>query len=259
MLHANIIMILMAVLIIGPVIFFILRAHRGQSIYIRPIAGLDAVDEAIGRATEMGRPIFYTTGLSGLGIEGLCSLAILKRVASLAAKYDLRVICTVSDYILYPMVEEMMRSAYAEQGKSDLFNADDCVLIMGQFPFAFGSIGLMSREKVSATFLFGSFAAESLILAEGGNTVGAIQVAGTPTVEQIPFFIVACDYTIIGEEYYAASAYLSHDPTMTGSLRGQDLGKFVIFALIIAGTVEATIGQLTGTGYFWLFEIMKGG
>lgn len=257
MLHASFLVVILVLLICGPVIWNIIRAHTGRKIYIRPIAGLDAIEEAIGRATEMGRPIFYTTGIGGLNIITLCSLAILKRVAKLAAQYDLRIILTTPSYLIYPMAEEILREAYAEQGKSDLFTSDDVVFIQGQFPFAFGSVGLMQREKVAATFLFGHFAAESLILAEGGNMSGAIQVAGTTSVLQIPFFIVACDYTIIGEEFYAASAYLSHDPTMTGSLRGQDVGKLIILILVIFGTLEATVRFFMGAEYYYLLEFLK--
>jgi hypothetical protein len=234
-----------------------MKAHRGKELYIRPMPGLDAIEEAIGRATEMGRPIFFSPGIGGLNIVTLCSLAILKRVAKLAAKYDLRFISTTASYLIYPMVEEIIRDAYAEQGKADLFNPDDVVFIYGQFPYAFGSVGIMQREKVAANFLFGFFAAESLILAEGGNIAGAIQVAGTNSVLQIPFFIVACDYTIIGEEFFAASAYLSKDPTMTGSLRGQDMGKLVIFIIILAATAEATIKFFAGAEYYWLLEFLK--
>jgi len=36
----------------------------------------------------------------------------------------------------------------------------------------------------------------------------------------------------MGEELYAASAYLSRDPLLLGSLRGQDLGKLVVIAYV---------------------------
>ncbi|UCB52708.1 MAG: hypothetical protein JSV10_01045, partial [Candidatus Zixiibacteriota bacterium] len=42
---------------------FITLARKGKELYIRPLAGIEAVDEAIGRATEMGTPILYILGL----------------------------------------------------------------------------------------------------------------------------------------------------------------------------------------------------
>ena len=85
-------------------------------------------------------------------------------------------------------------------------------------------MGAMVREKPAACFYMGVFYAERLLLlAETGNSVGAIQVAGTAMPAQLPFFVAACDYTLIGEEFFAASAYLSGEPSQLGSLRGQDM------------------------------------
>ena len=257
MLHASYMVLILIVVFCAPILIHILRAHRGREIYLRPIAGLEAIDEAVGRATEMGRPVFYSPGLGGVDITTLASLAILKRVARLAAQYNIRLIATTSSYLLYPMMEGIIREAYVEEGKGDLFSSDNVIFIQGQFPYAVGSVGIMHRERVAAAFFFGSFYAESLILAEGGNTIGAIQVAGTVSTLQIPFFIVACDYTVIGEEYFAASAYLSKDPTMTGSLAGQDIGKFVILSLLILGTIFATIQVFSHAEYSWFLEWLK--
>ena len=83
----------------------------------------------------------------------------------------------------------------------------------------------------------GMFYAESLLLAETGASTGAIQIAGTDALAQLPFFITACDYTLIGEELYAASAYLSKEPLLLGSLKGQDTAKMVFMIGIILGTL----------------------
>ena len=106
-------------------------------------------------------------------------------------------------------------------------------------------MGLVHREQVGAAFLFGRFAAESLILAEAGQQIGATQVAATTSPEQVSFFITACDYTIIGEELYAAGAYLSKDPVQTGSLKAQDVGKILLLGLILLGSVFATVDSIT--------------
>jgi hypothetical protein len=104
--------------------------------------------------------------------------------------------------------------------------------------------GHMVREKPAACFYMGSFFAESLILSETGNSIGAIQVAGTAQPSQLPFFIAACDYTLIGEEFFAASAYLSGDPDQLGSLKGQDVGKLIVAALLLIGCGLYTLGTL---------------
>lgn len=63
---------------------------------------------------------------------------------------------------------------------------------------------------------------------------------------QLPFFVAACDYTLIGEEFFAASAYLSGEPEQLGSLKGQDVGKVMVAALLIVGVAMATVAAMTG-------------
>jgi hypothetical protein len=46
----------------------------------------------------------------------------------------------------------------------------------------------------------------------------------------------------MGEELYAASAYLSKEPQQLGTLKAQDWGKVIVVALIIIGTLLSTIG-----------------
>jgi hypothetical protein len=89
------------------------------------------------------------------------------------------------------------------------------------------------------------FFAESLILAETANSVGAIQIAGTDASSQLPFFIAACDYTLIGEELYAASAYMSREPLLLGTLKAQDILKGLLLLLF----VTAIIFQLFGIDF----------
>ena len=113
-----------------------------------------------------------------------------------------------------------------------------------QFAYAAGVSGIMMREKPAAVFYQGQFYAESLILAETGNSIGAIQIAGTASPAQIPFFVTACDYTLIGEEYFAASAYLSQDPKLIGGVKGMDIIKVLIIVTIFIAIVLRLFNDL---------------
>ncbi len=108
-------------------------------------------------------------------------------------------------------------------------------------------VGIIHREQVATALYFGYYYAESLILSENGQMAGAVQIAGTPATTQIPFFLASCDYTIIGDEYYAASAYISREPTLLGSIVGQDYGKLLIAALILVGGFVMTLSALANS------------
>ncbi len=222
-------------------------AKEGKSLFIRKIPGLDAVEEAVGRATEMGKPVLYVPGLQEIDeIETIAAIAILGRVAKITAQYETPLVVPVR----YPMVlaagQEVVEQAYLEMGKRDAYNKDIVRYVAGeQFAFTATVNGMMMRDRPAANLYMGAFFAESLLLAETGNAAGAIQIAGTARPAQLPFFIAACDYTLMGEELYAASAYLSHEPLMLGGLKGQDLMKVIIVALIIVGMALATFGWLS--------------
>ena len=224
------------------ILYFINRAKRGKELFIRKIAGLEAVDDAVGRATEMGRKIYYVPGISDMdNMQTIAGLTILGRVAKVAAEYEARLEVPVSRSMVMVSAREVMKEAYSNAGRPDAFNEDLVYYITDdQFGYAAAMDGLFVREKPAAIFFQGQFYAESLILAETGNSVGAIQIAGTAAPAQIPFFITACDYTLIGEELFAASAYLSKDPKLLGSLKGQDVGKFIFLAAILLGVILIT-------------------
>lgn len=240
--YANAMVYIVEGLIVFFILYKILSARRGRRLFIRKIPGLSALDEAVGRATEMGRPMLFSPGLSGLSIIGLQALAIMSHIIKRAAKYGTRVIVPNADPLLYTVAQEVAKDSYTTEGAPEQYNPDDVrYLSDNQFAWASGVVGTLHREKVATAFYFGYYAAEALILAENGQMVGAIQIAGTPSTTQVPFFLATCDYTIIGDEYYAASAYLSKEPTLLGSLVGQDYGKLIIIALILLGAAVVTL------------------
>ena len=230
---------------IGLIMILIRKAKRGQEIFIRRIAGLEAIDDAVGRATEMGRPVYYIPGTSVIDdIATLASLNILRPVAQQVATYETPFSVPIQDPVVLTVAQDVVKEAYMAAGRADLHDEGIVYLAsVGQFAYAAAVNGAMVREKPATVFLLGMFWAESLMLAETANTVGAIQIAGTDSTSQLPFFIAACDYTLIGEELYAASAYLSREPLLLGTLKAQDIIKgAVIVALIIS-----IIGMLFGS------------
>jgi len=229
-------------------------AKQGKPLFIRKIPGLDAVEEAVGRATEMGRPVLFIPGIAELDeIETIAGISILGRVAKITAQYD----TPLNVPVRYPLVlaagQEVVEQAYIEVGKKDSYNKDTVRYVAGeQFAFTANVNGYMMRERPATNIYMGAFFAESLLLAETGNAAGSIQIAGTARPEQLPFFIAACDYTLMGEELYAASAYLSHEPIMLGGLKGQDFIKMLIVIAIILGFILVLADS--GDWYFNMFH-----
>lgn len=225
-------------------LLFVQMARRGADMYVRPLAGIEAVDEAIGRATEMGRPILYVLGLgSASDIATIASFTVLGRVSKKVAEYQTQLLVPCYDPIVMSVAQEVVRTSYLDAGYPDAYN-DDMVYFITQSQFAYVAAvnGTMLRELPATNIYLGKFYAESLLLAETGALAGSIQIAGTDEIPQIPFFIVACDYTLIGEELFAASAYLGREPMLLGSLKAQDWAKGIIVVLVLLGVLAINIG-----------------
>ncbi|MCK4545890.1 MAG: hypothetical protein KAW17_00485 [Candidatus Eisenbacteria sp.] len=231
------------------VLVCIIRARRGADVFIRRIPGLEAVDEAIGRATEMGKPIVFSPGIDEVDQPGtIAGLAILGNVVERAAANGTRTIVPNRDPVVMTVTREIGREACLVAGRPELYRDEDFYYATySQFGYAATVAGTMVRERPAVNFFMGNFAGEALILAETGYSTGAMQIAGCDADTQLPFFITTCDYTLIGEELYAAAGYLSRDPVLLGSLKGQDVGKLILIAGMIAGVVLAVLGVDIGS------------
>jgi hypothetical protein len=196
----------------------------------------------------MGKTVLFVPGINDMDdVQTLAGLSILRTIAKKAAEYDTPIDVPVSRSLVMSAGRETVKEAYLAAGRPDAFREDYVHYITdAQFGYVAAVDGIMVRERPAATFYMGAFFAESLILAETGNSIGAIQVAGTAMPAQLPFFVAACDYTLIGEELFAASAYLSQEPRMLGSLKGQDVGKVIAMVFLLAGSLAETLAALTG-------------
>jgi len=239
--------LLMALAFLAAILILIEMARR-LGLYLRRIAGLDAVDEAIGRATELGRPIFYLCGLDPMTtVSTIASVNLLGHVARHVANYESQVKVPCFDPIVMSVADETVREAYLDAGRPDAYNPDNIFFLTNdQFSYVAAVNGMMVRERPAANFFFGYFYAESLLLGEVGQSTGAIQIAGTDANVQIPFFITSCDYTLIGEELYAASAYISREPKLLGSIKASDIAKAVIIIVLLVG-LAFSVALLIGT------------
>lgn len=220
-------------------LFALKRLGDGHEIPIRRVAGLDAIDEAIGRSTEMGRTSLFVIPGGPFDAQAFAAFDILSHVAKQTAKYDTRLVVVNALPEAHAIASEVVRQAYVSEGKESSIS-DDTMRFLST-GFAAGVLGIYEREKIGANFLFGSFFFESLTLAEAGQSTGAIQVSGTANTHQLPFLVAACDYSLIGEEIYAAGTYLSRDKAQIGSLVAQELGKYVSIAVIIIGSLLYTV------------------
>jgi len=255
--HADALAAILMGLFAAAVGVWLWRARRGHVPYVRRLAGIAALEEAVGRATEMGRPIIFAMGCTDVQrIETHASLAVLGHVARLAARMRTPLLALVRVANTYPITEEVMREAYTTEGVPDQFRAEEQVRYLSEesVVYAMGVARLIEETGAGCAIFFGAFDFTSLLMAEPGARMGVLQIAGDPSLYQIPFFVCTCSHTVVGEEYFAAGAYVSSDPTMRGTLVSQDAIKAILAALIVVGTVAA---QLAWGPAQWLVDLLS--
>lgn len=250
--RVNIFALLIAFLVL--ILIFIRFARQGRQLFIRRIAALEAIEEAVGRATEMGKSVLYVPGIDDANnIQTIYSMVILNSVAKMVAQYDTELVVPVAKSFVLPLAEETVRSAYVDVGRPDSFRPENIRYLSDeQFAFTAAVNGIMLRDRPATNLFLGSFFAESLVLAETGFSTGAVQIAGTANVHQLPFFVVACDYTMIGEEFFASSAYLAREPMLVGTLKATDALKLLLIVALVLGVALESVG-VTGLNHW--FEV----
>jgi len=229
------------------ILFNIYRAQNGKKeLFVRRIPGLNALDDAVGRATEMGRPIIMVPGIGELNAVSVQAINVFAHVTKKAAQFGTPIRLCCANAAVYTVAQEVIRDVYQTAGLIERYDSQNAVQFVSdrQFAFAAGVSGMILRDKAAAAFLLGEFYAESLIFAETANSIGAVQIAGSTKNTQTPFFIAACDYVLIGDEFYAASAFLTRQPVLVGSLVGQDWSKILMTATLVIGILSISYQRI---------------
>ncbi|MDP2872778.1 MAG: hypothetical protein Q8P31_09605 [Bacillota bacterium] len=220
--------------------------RRGVNIRTKQLPGLTAIDEAVGRATELGRPFFANIQASGPHIEDqvLASCELVRYAVQSAVRYEAPFMCVSNSPDGHPIFEEIISSAYMAAGKPELYNPNNVRFIGG---FSSGThvqiMQLMKDENIAAQLISGNLMNQTMFFAETGAALGAIQIGATKNTHQMPFLAMQCDYSLLGDDLYAAATMISRDPVRMGCLTAQETGKALALVVIVVGVVARLMGS----------------
>jgi hypothetical protein len=208
---------------------------------------MEALDEVVGRAAEMGSSVHYSTGVGSLHDQyapmTTAGLSILGEVAALCGKYavPLRYTC-VRSYII-PIAEDLIKAGYVSGGNPEMFDVN-MVVYTGEEQRAFMSsvMGHLMRDRPATNMIFGATFWETIIQLGTGAVAGCVNLGGTPRLYYLPIVICCCDYFLIGEELYTAAAVVDKSPPQLGSVFGQDLIKLGAMILILLSVILISAG-----------------
>ncbi len=221
-------------------------AKHGKLPTIRRLPAIDALDEVVGRATEMGKPLLYSTGGNLTDVETpqtIAAFTILDYVAHKSAKMGTKLLVSPRFAIHIPIVADILQNAYLAEGKPDMFNPEMVQYFSdAQFAFGQGVMGLIARERPASLVMIGAWWGESLLFLEAAAIYGVMALGGTANTHQLPFIVLCTNECLLGEEIFAAGAYLSKDPVSVGTVAAGDIGRYVVLALIVIGSIMMTAG-----------------
>ena len=222
------------------------QAAKGKVPTIRKIPGLDAIEEAIGRSVEMGRPVYYPMGCAGFGDAStggkMAALSLIGYSADLCAERGIKLITGTNKTSMIPMLDEVVSQAYEAHNASELYDISDIRWYPSQMAYVAGTDTIFKHEKPGAMIMIDTWWAEALAFCEIGRRGGAFMIGGTDYRPYMPYFIATCDYALIGEEIFVASAYLSDDPTVKATVFAEDIMKFIVIGLTVVFTAFGLIG-----------------
>lgn len=219
--------------------------ERGKPL-LRSIPGYEALDQYAGQATESGRCLHISMGTAGIGAtetaETVAGLSVLERVAAQAAVSGLKPIVTVSDPSLLPVAQDVVRNAYAVHGYREEYDPT-CVRFVSpdKVAYSVGVADVLDHSEVAANIMVGSFSDEFLLMSEVGARRGLGQVGGTTSPQVLPFVYASVDHTLIGEEIFAAGAYLLDKTSHIASLATQDWLRTAVIVTIIIGILARSL------------------
>jgi hypothetical protein len=220
--------------------------QKGRLPDLRSIAAFDLLQGVTARAIETGRAVHVALGLGGITsdmtADSLAGISVLEYLVDQSAAAGEAPIVTVADPTLLPLAQDVMRRPYKTDWQEAAQVARHVRWVAPEpAAYAAGVMGTLGGEAVDANIMVGAFGDEYLLMGEAANRNNIIHIGGASDPNVVPFVFATADQTLMGEDMYAAGAYLGHKPWHIGSLLAQDFMRWCIVAVIVIVVVAHTL------------------
>ncbi|MFN2131383.1 MAG: DUF6754 domain-containing protein [Anaerolineae bacterium] len=217
-----------------------------QRFPFRRIRAFEALSKLLDVSIERGKIAHVSLGDTGIGGSRtatiLSGLTILRYIAERGAAVGSAPTVTVADPTLLFVAQDVVHDAHKRVGRAAGYHPTDVQLIApNSTAYAIGAVEVIRDESVATNVMTGPFGDEYLLLAEPGAQRGIAQVAGSDSLNAQPYMSATADPLLIGEELFAAGAYLTDRPEHKASLWIQDILRLLIVAAIVIGILVATL------------------
>lgn len=216
---------------------------------LREIPAFGNLRRAVGLSVEAGKRIHLSLGwgsFNGLQVSSaLLGITVLQRIARAASVSDRPPVATSGEGTLTILSQDSLRGVYRNMGVIGQFDPYSAQLTgVSPFSYAAGVMPVIIDQQVAANVLAGHFGSEVALITDAGERSGSPTLAGSDNIPGQAVLYAAAQDPLIGEELYAAGAYLQAGATHIASLRAQDFLRWLIILLILAGAALKFLGVL---------------
>jgi hypothetical protein len=240
---------LFVLLVFALMLVFLFARRRGYRYELREIQAFQRLQRAVGLSVEEGTRLHISLGRGGLlglpGASALIGLTALERSAHAASMSDRPPVATSGDGLLTILSQDSLRGAYKDLGVEHEYNPNNGRLSgLTPFGYAAGALSTIHDEQVTVNVLAGHFGAEVALLTEAGQRSDSLTIGGSDSISAQAVLYASAHETLIGEELFAAGAYLGAGAMHVASLRVQDILRWGLIAVIILGGLAKLGGLL---------------
>lgn len=232
------------------VVIWLAKQGKMSWVRIRILPPLEAIADGVGRAVEMGKPIIINPGegsgyatAGGGGTQFFAANAVVGYTAEIVAKLDGKILVPLNLPDTIVLVEDMVRSSYMKVGKADAFDPKSVFFAAVQDAAYNSYVQTLIRQQLPALYITFGSSGTGAQLEEAAKSVGSIVIGGIAYLSQIGCRMATCDYLLMGDELYAAGAYVSKDTTRVSTVFATDMVKLIMIALTIIGCIAVTVGS----------------
>lgn len=229
-------------------VFFAILDRRFHFSF-RNIRAFTHIQRAARLVVEDGTRLHFSLGnasmLAADGASALTGLVLLRRLGEFTSLGDLPPIVTTGSGLLNLLAQDTMHAAHDAVVVEQPFDMNNAHLTgFTPFSYAAGVMSVIRNEKISTNVLFGSFGPEVGLLTDAADRQHSTVIAASEALTAQAVLFASSSDVLIGEELFAAGAYIQAGPFHTASLLLQDILRWLVILALLAGAGMKLLGVL---------------
>jgi len=240
----------LAILIVAAFLLFVITLWKRRSpAHLREIPAFTKLAHTLGLSIEDGKRLHVSLGhgslLDARGGSAFAGLALLRNIAERTSVSDMPSVASAGDPALGLLTQDTLQAGYQAAGVEDAYvHTMGRVTGLTPFSYAAGAMQIPQNENVSTNIVIGHLGPEAGLITDAAerNNINLIGSSDNLTGQSILF--ANTQDPLIGEELFAAGAYLNSDPAHAASLTVQDIFRWAIILILLAGAAMKFVGAI---------------